>query len=215
MKAIRHLTRILPAIARKAPDLAVESDRALAVRGDAPHAHADAGSAILELSSNLQQDVEGERYMVGTCFAELMRADPIAATTLLLQSCNCPACTSSLQQTGGNRQLSVRAPRSRSQAATRCSPPWSMRSPRNAGPRRSRLRPSRHRPSRTPRSDLARLVRELHHGEAWKRLLARSASAPSAALARALLPALSTATLYAHHETWKRQRTPHAAPSPC
>ena len=27
-------------------------------------------------------------------------------------------------------------------------------------------------------------------------------AAPSAALARALLPALSTATLYAHHETW-------------
>ena len=56
---------------------------------------------------------------------------------------------------------------------------------------------------------VARLVSELHHGEAWKRLLARAASAQSAALARALLPALSTASLYAHHETWNEAA--HAA----
>ena len=54
-----------------------------------------------------------------------------------------------------------------------------------------------------------RLVSELRHGETWKRLLARAAAAPSAALARALLPALSTATLYAHHETWNEAA--HAA----
>ena len=47
-----------------------------------------------------------------------------------------------------------------------------------------------------------RLVSELHHGETWKRLLARAVSAPSGALARALVPALRTDTLYAHHETW-------------
>ena len=56
---------------------------------------------------------------------------------------------------------------------------------------------------------IARLVSELHHGEAWKRLLAHAASAQSAALARALLPALSTASLYAHHETWNEAA--HAA----
>ena len=85
MKAIRHLTRILPAIARKDPGLAVAV-------GTAPWQYEEtrrtptpmSGSAILELSGNLQQDVDGERYVVGTCFAELMQADPVAATTLLL-----------------------------------------------------------------------------------------------------------------------------------
>ena len=85
MKAIRHLTRILPAIARKDPGLAIAV-------GTAPWQYEETrrtptpmlGSAILELSGNLQQDVDGERYMVGTCFAELMQADPVAATTLLL-----------------------------------------------------------------------------------------------------------------------------------
>ena len=70
--------------------------------------------------------------------------------------------------------------------------------------------PARHRPSRhTLDQIVGRLVGELHHGETWKRLLARAAAAPSAALARALLPALSTATLYAHHETWNEAA--HAA----
>jgi hypothetical protein len=48
------------------------------------------GSAILELSSNLQQDVDGERYMVGTHFAELMRTDPMTATVLLLSILQLP-----------------------------------------------------------------------------------------------------------------------------
>jgi hypothetical protein len=65
-------------------------------------------------------------------------------------------------------------------------------------------------PAGTPLGPIvARLVTELHHGEAWKRLLARAASAQSAAVARALLPALSTASLYAHHETWNEAA--HAA----
>ena len=121
MKAIRHLTRILPAIASKAPDLAIEI-------GAAPWQYEETrrtptpmlGSAILELSSNLQQDVEGERYMVGTRFAELMRTDPTTATALLLSILQLPRLYQfAPERTGANRHLYVRAPLSRSPAGIR------------------------------------------------------------------------------------------------
>ena len=76
MTVIRHLIRVLARIAEKNPDLAIEiaatpwefeEDR----RTPTPLIE----SAILGMSSNLQQDLEGERYAVGTVFGELMRAD--------------------------------------------------------------------------------------------------------------------------------------------
>lgn len=63
------------------------------------------GSAILELAGNLQQDVDGERYMVGTCFPELMQADPVSATVLVEEACddvakhgNPPSCGDDLRE---------------------------------------------------------------------------------------------------------------------
>ena len=214
MKAIRHLTRVLPAIARKDPGLAVAV-------GAAPWQYEETrrtptpmlGSAIHELSGNLQQDVDGERYMVGTRFAELMQADPVSRhDPAPEQSCNCPACTSSLQQTGGNRQLSGQGTplmfAGGHQVLTTMVDALAqgMQDLAEAG---GRAGPGAGQAVTVLDQIVGRLVGELHHGEAWKRLLARAAAASSAALARALLPALSTATLYAHHETWNEAA--HAA----
>jgi hypothetical protein len=207
MKAIRHLTRILPAIARKDPGLAVAV-------GTAPWQYEETrrtptpmtGSAILELSGNLQQDVDGERYVVGTCFAELMQADPVAATTLLLAILQLPRMHqfpaadwrespavgqgTPLMFAGGHQVLTTMV-----DALAQGMQDLAEAGSGQAGSVLDQI--------------VGRLVGELHHGETWKRLLARAAAAPSAALARALLPALSTATLYAHHETWNEAA--HAA----
>jgi hypothetical protein len=213
MKAIRHLTRILPAIARKDPGLAVAV-------GTAPWQYEETrrtptpmtGSAILELSGNLQQDVDGERYMVGTCFAELMQADPVAATTLLLAILQLPRMHqfpaadwrespavgqgAPLMFAGGHQVLTTMV-----DALAQ-----GMQDLAEAG---GPAEPDAGQAVTVLDQIVGRLVGELHHGETWKRLLARSAAAPSAALARALLPALSTTTLYAHHETWNEAA--HAA----
>jgi hypothetical protein len=213
MKAIRHLTRVLPAVARKDPGLAVAV-------GTAPWQYEETrrtptpmtGSAILELSGNLQQDVDGERYMAGTRFTEVMQADPVAATTLLLAILQLPRINrfpaadwreppavgqgAPLMFAGGHQVLTtmVDAFAQGMQDLAEAGGP--------AGPGAGQA-------VTVLDQIVGRLVGELHHGETWKRLLARSAAAPSAALARALLPALSTATLYAHHETWNEAA--HAA----
>jgi len=214
MKAIRHLTSILPAIASKAPDLAIEI-------GAAPWQYEETrrtptpmlGSAILELSSNLQQDVEGERYMVGTRFAELMRTDPTTATALLLSILQLPrlyqfAPGADWREPPSVRQGTPLAFAGGHQALITMIDAFS-RELQDLAEAGDRTEPDTDQPDTTLRRIIARLVRELHHGEAWKRLLAYAASAQSAALARALLPALSTASLYAHHETWNEAA--HAA----
>lgn len=214
MKAIRHLTRILPEIASKAPDLAVEI-------GVAPWQYEETrrtptpmlGSAILELSSNLQQDVDGERYMVGTRFVELMRTDPMTATALLLSILQLPRLYQFAPAADWREPPYVRlgAPLAFAgghQVLTTMVSEFS-RGLQDLAEAGARAVPD------TGRSDTAlgqiidRLLRELHHGEAWKRLLAHAATAQSAALAQALLPALTTASLYAYHETWNE--TAHAA----
>ena len=213
MKAIRHLIRVLPVIARKDPGLAVAV-------GIAPWQYEETrrtptpmtGSAILELSGNLQQDVEGERYSVGTCFAELTQADPVAATTLLLAILRLPRMSrfqaadwreppavrqgAPLMFAGGHQVLTTMV-----DALAR-----RMEDLAEAG---GQVEQGTDQASTQLEQIVGLLTSELHHGETWKRLLARAAAASSAALARALLPALSTATLYAHHETWNEAA--HAA----
>jgi hypothetical protein len=206
VKAIRHLTRIVPAIARKDPSLAVAV-------GIAPWRYEETrrtptpmiGSAIFELSGNLQQDMEGERYTVGTCFEELMQVSPMVATTLLLAILNLPriyrlpaadwreppaVCEGApLMFAGGHEVLTAMT-----DAFT-----LGMQDLAEAG---SHVGSGTGQASTALEQIVDRLVSELRHSESWKRLLARAAAAPSAQLARALLPALSTATLYAHNETW-------------
>ena len=213
MKAIRHLTRVLPAIARKDPGLAIAV-------GAAPWQYEETrrtptpmlGSAIHELSSNLKQDVDGERYTVGSRFAELIQADPAAATTLLLTILQLPRMhqfpaadwreppaagqDAALIFAGGHQVLTNMV-----DALAQ-----GMQDLAEAG---GRAGPGVGQAVTVLDQIVGRLVGELHHGEAWKRLLARAAAASSADLARALLPALSTATLYAHHETWNEAA--HAA----
>jgi hypothetical protein len=213
MKAIRHLTRILPAVVRKAPELAIEI-------GLAPWQYEETrrtpspmlGSAILELSSDLQQDVEGERYTVGTCFAELMRTDPMTATTLLVSILQLPRlyqfAPPDWREPPYVRQGAPIAFAGGYQALLTMTGAFcqGLQDLSEAG---GTAEPDTCHPDTTLGQITARLVSELHHGEAWKRLLAHAASAQSAALARALLPALSTPSLYAHHETWNEAA--HAA----
>jgi len=207
MNAIRHLTRIMPSIARNAPELAVEI-------GVAPWQYEETrstptpllDSAILGLSSNLKQDVEGERYTVGTGFAELMRIDPIAGTSLLLRITRLPGMYRwaseavwreppwvrqgvPLAFAGGHRVLITMT-----DAFSRALERLAETCMRTAGGTDDQ--------GGTLDQIVARLRDELHHGEVWKRLLSHAATAQSAALARELLPALSTSSLYAHHETW-------------
>ena len=206
MKAIRHLIRVLPAIARKDPGLAVAI-------GTAPWQYEETrrtatpmlGSAILELSGNLAQDVDSERYAVGTGFAELIKVDMMAATTLLLVIVELPRMYrfggpadwreppairqgAPLMFAGGSHVLTTMVDALAQEMVDLAEAD---------GPDA----PGDGRAGNTLGQVVARLVSELHHGEAWKRIVARAAAAQSAALAQALLPALSTATLYAHHET--------------
>ena len=129
MKAIRHLIRVLPVIARKDPGLAVAV-------GIAPWQYEETrrtptpmiGSAILELSGNLQQDVEGERYSVGTCFTELMQAVPVAATTLLLAILRLPRMSRFPMADWREPPAVCQGAPSCSRADTRYCPLWSTRS---------------------------------------------------------------------------------------
>jgi hypothetical protein len=207
MNTIRHLTRILPTIASRAPDLAIAI-------GLAPWQYEETrrtptpliDSAILGMSSNLQQDVDGERYTVGTGFARVMQADPVAATELLLRILQLPGMYrlppiaewrepprvrqgTPLAFAGGHQVLLTMT-----DAFSRELQRLAEASTRTAGDSGDQ--------DGDAGQIITRLVDALHHGEAWKRLLSHAATAPSAALARALLPALSTPSLYADHQTW-------------
>jgi len=214
VNAIRHMTRILPTIARKAPDLAVAI-------GLAPWQYEETrrtptpliDSAILGMSSNLQQEVEGERYTVGTEFARLMQADPVVGTTLLLRILQLPGMyrlppVAEWREPPRVRQGTPLAFAGGHQVLLTMTDAFSQELERLAEASTRTAGDSGDQDSSAGQI-VARLLDELHHGEVWKRLLSHAATAPSAALARALLPALSTPSLYAHHETWREAA--HAA----
>lgn len=205
--AIRRLTPVLPAIARQAPDLAIEV-------GLAPWLYEEdrrtptplIDSAILGLSSNFQQDIDGERYTVGTEFGKLMQADPLAGTSLLLQILQRPGMyllppVTELSETPHVRQGTPLAYAGGHQVLLTMTHEFAQKLHRLAEAD-TRAPSDVDHDDRSAGHIVTRLLNELQHGETWKRLLHHAATAPSGALALALLPALSTPALYAHHETW-------------
>jgi hypothetical protein len=202
--AVRHLTRILPAIAAKAPATAVEIGLALWRHQETRSTPTTMlNSAIMALTSTLQQDLDSERYAVGAGFAQLMRTDPRAGTDLLLGILSLPDMYHlpagdpwrqapwirqgvSLVSAGGSQVLLTMTNAFACELEALADAPT-----RDVGDQVDVLE-----------EIVARLVQELYHGEAWRRLLAHAATAQTAQLARALLPALTAPSLYAHHETW-------------
>jgi hypothetical protein len=212
-RAIRHLIPIIPAIAEAAPDLAVAI-------GKAPWEYEETRTtrttmirgSILQLTSTLQQDLEGERYAVGTQFAGLIVAAPIAATTLFLDILRLPRMYQFPSAADWREPPAVRQGRSLASAGGHqvlvTMTDTFAEGLQNLAEADLRESDGGH-PSTTLGRIVARLVSELTNDEVWRRLLLRAATAQSGALARALLPALSTPTLYAHHETWNEAA--HAA----
>lgn len=204
MAAVQHLTHILPAIAAKAPNIAVEIGLALWRHHETRRtATPMLNSAILGLTSNLQQDLEGERYTVGTDFAQLMRINPRAGTSLLLGILNLPKMYHlppgdpwreppqvrqgvSLFTAGGFEALLTMS----NAFALELEHLADLPAP-NVGDESGVLE-----------EIITRLVQELHHGEVWRLVLAHAANAKTPRLAQALLPVLTTSSLYAHYETW-------------
>ncbi len=207
MTAIRHLTRAMPSIARLAPGTVVQI-------GLAPWEFEEArrsptpliSSAILGMSSNFQQDVEGERYTVGTGFATLMRADPLAGATLLLRILNRQSMyplppLPEMREPPHVRQGSPLAIAGGHQILPAMIDEFA-RELQHLAETGDGSAPDGDQQDHRAEQIVTRLLDELQHGEAWKRLLFQAATASTAALARVLLPALSTPSLYAYHETW-------------
>jgi hypothetical protein len=206
--AVLPLIGQVPEIAATAPGLAVEIAAAVweyeepQDTQETPAPLID--SAILALNSNRRQDLEHARYLVAEKFPALLTATPSAATDLLLRIAELPRMHrwdhsplsgeqpqlhtgDGFAQSGGDRDAARIADafiQHLGQLAE-ADPPAAG----NAG-------------QGTARDIIAVLVARLHNSEVWQRLLNYAAEAPSPALSRALLPALTSASLYAHPATW-------------
>lgn len=206
--AIMPLIGQVPEIAATAPALAVEIAAAVweyeesQDTQDTPTPLID--SAILALTSNRRQDLESARYSVADKFPALLAADPSAATELLLRIAELPrmyrwghpALAGEQPQlrtgdgfalSGGDRDAAGMADAFVQELGrlAEADPPVAG----NAG-------------QGTAGDIIAVLVARLHNSGVWQRLLNYAAEIASPALCRALLPALTSVSLYAHPATW-------------
>ncbi len=206
--AIRPLIGHFPEIAATAPGLAV--DIAAAVweyeepqdTQDTPTPLID--STILSLNGNRRQDLESARYSVAEKFPALLAADPSAATDLLVRIAELPRMyrwdRSPLSgeqpqlRTGGGLALS-RGDRDAAGMADAFIQQIGQLAETDPQPGGNT--------GRGAAGDIISvLVTRLHNCEIWQRLLSYAAEAASPALSRALFPALTSVSLYAHSATW-------------
>jgi hypothetical protein len=161
-------------------------------------------SAILALTSNRRQDLESARYSVAEKFPALLAANPSAATDLLLRIAELP-----------RMYRWDRAPLAGEQPQLHTGDGFALSgSDRHATEMADafiqqvgQLAEADLPPADSTRQDaaadiIAVLVTRLHNSEVWQRLLNFAAETASPALSRALLPALTSASLYAHPATW-------------
>jgi hypothetical protein len=208
------ITAVLPLIGR-VPEIAV-TDPGLAVAiavavweyeepqdtQDTPTPLID--SAIVGLTSNRRQNLEGARYAVAEKFPALLAADPPAAADLLLQIAELPRMyrwdstplTGELPQlrTGDGFALS-----GGDRDAAGMADAFIQQIEQLADSRPEAAGDAGH---GAAEHIIAVLVTRLHNSEIWQRLLNRAAEAASPALSRALMPALTSPSLYAHPYTW-------------
>ncbi|WP_431947229.1 hypothetical protein [Micromonospora marina] len=196
----------IPDIARKDPDLAIAIGVAAFEYEETRDEQTNLlQSAILRMTSNRRDELNGVRYAVGEKFKALADIDAMAATTLLLRSLNA--------STGRDRWP---------ERARFAVPPHPLHSDTlrfSAGhgvlltmtntliervrELASESAPSVDSPAPQPLTDITyRVVTLLRHDEVWQRLLLRAATDASSGLAKAFASALLVPNLFAHPSTW-------------
>jgi hypothetical protein len=203
--AVLPLIEQIPEISGTAPELAVAIGLAVweyEETRDIPTSLMD--SAILGMTSNRRQDLDGARTTVATKFPTLLDADPSTATELLLRIAELPRMyrgdnshpagdvswlrtADTLESATGDHALEEMTDaffRKLAQLAETSNELANAPEPRLAD------------------QIVAPLLAGLHNSEVWQRLLQRVAKANSPALNQAMLPTLISSGLYAHPDTW-------------
>lgn len=212
---MRHMWSLIdriPEIVRVEPQLAVTVGAAVWEYEDPRNDPTSfISSAILPMASSRKQDVESARHQVGMKFAELAAVDLDAATTLLLRIVEAPR----MYRWSTSINFDT-PPRPRLGDGLRYSAGHDVLLPMTESwiTQVQRLAESVDRAPGEPTQEGActqcglithlvhKLVETLQHADVWHHLLLRAATAEHLALARVLLPALTSPNLYAHPSTW-------------
>jgi hypothetical protein len=206
VKAVEPLISQIPELAKTAPQLAVAIGAAVWEYEETEETATTQliDSAILGMTSNRRQDLESAQFAVGQKFPELASADLSAAADLLMRIVELPRMYS-----WGDGNLGGELPQLRMgdtlefagghDSLAKMSDAFIGRLGQVAGLEAE----SAQNPERGQADEIvAKLLNGLHHSEVWQKLLYHAATAPSMALSRTLLPALTSPSLYAQPDTW-------------
>lgn len=189
----------LPAIARSAPELAVDIGVSVWDYQETRDGRTTLGaSALLPLSSTHAQDLESVRYGVGATYRLLLKVDTAAGVCLLLRIVErpqmyypwSPATSDGLRphlRSGKPLETSGGHGAVREMAQALCE--W-------LGELAEQQDPNTFSPI------IDTVINGLHHDEVWNRLLRQAVVAGSARLASALTPVLASKSLIANSTTW-------------
>ncbi|MFI5955370.1 hypothetical protein [Cryptosporangium sp. NPDC051539] len=193
-EAVRPLIEALPAIAKQDVELAAEIGRSVWIFDDDQDQPTQIGnSQILRLTSNRKQDLEGARHQVGGKFPALAAEDVTVAAALFVTV---------VEHRSAERRPSVEPP-SGQQPAVQYSGDLRFVGGHHALPAMANALIDRFEALAPDGGEAIEVLRSrLTHSEVWNRLLQRAASSPSSELAVALVPVLSSPSLFAHPQTW-------------
>jgi hypothetical protein len=206
IKAVEPLINQIPDLAKTAPQVAVAIGAAVWEYEETEETATTQliDSAILGMTSNRRQDLEIAQFAVGQKFPELANADLSAAADLLMRIVELPRMYS-----WGDGNLSAELPQLRMGNTLEFAGGHGSLSTivdafiGRLGQVADQEAESAHNPERGQADEIvAKLFSGLHHSEVWQRLLYYAATARSSGLSRALLPALTSPSLYAQPDTW-------------
>lgn len=199
----------IPEIARRAPDLAVTLGAAVWEYEETQDEQTSLlSSAIVGLTSNRKQDLDGARHNVGTKFKDLAAVDAGAATSLLLRILDAPSRSQWPERmefaTPPHPRLGDTLKFSAGHGAVLSMTNVLIEHLINIADVDGEPTDNTdaHAPPRPLVDIVDQIVARLRHDEVWQRLLFHAATARSPALTRALLPALLAPNLYAYPGTW-------------
>jgi len=203
--AVLPLIEQIPEIARTAPELAVAIGLAVweyEETRDIPTPLMD--SAILGMTSNRRQDLDGLRTTVATKFPALLDANPSAATELLLRIAELPR-----MYRWDNSHPAEDVPWLRTAGPLEsASGDHALQEMTDAFFRKlAQLAEAQNELANAPEPGpadqiVASLRTRLHNSKVWQRLTDQVAKANSPALNQAMLPTLISPGLYVHPDTW-------------
>ncbi len=202
--AVWPLIEQIPGIARTAPALAIAIGAGV-WEYEEPQETQDTAtplidSGILGLTSNRRQDLEGARHFVATKFPALLEASPADGMELLAQVAELP-----------RMYRWDYTPLAGDQPQLRTGDPFSFAGGDRSLPQMTDAFIQKIAQLAETCDDtgsgsadeiVSTLLARLHNSEVWQRLLHYAAKATTLALSRALLPALTSPSLYAHPSTW-------------